>query len=194
MMTNLAQARNEQIESYLTGLDGALRGVGREERDEILREIRTHILDSLPDNPEAGVETVLRALGAPERLAEQYQTEFLLTQASRSFSPWLLLSTAWRWAHTGIRGFAVFMVAMVGYTMALGFLVTVLLKPFLPNRIGLWVGHGNFVFGATSQGSGVHDVLGSLYIPVTMLLAFGTAVGTTHALRWLMRTRRRPAR
>jgi len=192
-MTNLTATRNEQIENYLTGLDGALKGVRREERDEILREIRTHILDSLPDNPQAGVEPVLRALGAPERLAEQYQTEFLLTQASHSFSPWLLLSTAWRWANTGVRGFAVFMVSIVGYVMALGFLVTVLLKPFFPDRIGLWVGHGNFVFGATGPRAGVHEVLGSLYIPVTMLLAFGTAVGTTHALRWLMRTRRRLA-
>jgi len=191
-MTNLTPTRNEQIESYLTGLDGALRGVRREERDEILREIRTHILDSLPDDPQAGVETVLRALGAPERLAEQYQTEFLLTQASHSFSPWLLLSTAWRWAHTGVRGLVVFMVAMVGYGAALAALVTVLLKPFLPNRIGLWVGRGNFVFGATGPSAGVHEVLGNLYIPVTMLLAFGTAVGTTHTLRWLIRTRRRP--
>jgi hypothetical protein len=85
------------------------------------------------------------------------------------------------------------MVALVGYVMALGFLVTVLLKPFFPDRIGLWVGHGNFVLGATGRGAGVHEVLGSLYIPVTMLLAFGTAVGTTQALRWLMRTRRRLA-
>jgi hypothetical protein len=192
-MTNLTPTRNEQIESYLAGLDGALKGMLPKERDEILREIRTHILDSLPNNPEAGVETVLRGLGAPERLAEQYQTEFLLTQAGHSFSPWLLLSTAWRWAHTGVRGIAVFMLAMVGYVAALGFLATALLKPFFPNRIGLWVGHGNLVFGATGPGPGVHEVLGSSYIPVTMLLAFGTAVGTTHALRWLIRTRRRPA-
>lgn len=190
-MTNLMIAGNEQIESYLADLHEALKDVRREERDEILREIRTHILDSLRDTPQ--VETVLRGLGAPERLAEQYQTEVLLTQASHSFSPWLLLSTAWRWAHTGVRGFVVFLVAMVGYLMALGLLLTVLLKPFFPDRIGLWVGHGDFVFGATGRTAGVHDVLGSLYIPVAMLLAFGAAVGTTHAIRWLMRTRRRPA-
>jgi len=192
-MTNLTIVRNEQIESYLADLHEALKDVSRDQRDEILREIRTHILDSLRDNPQSAVETVLRGLGAPERLAEQYQTEVLLTQASHSFSPWLLLSTAWRWAHTGIRGFAVFMVAIVGYGMALGLLLTVLLKPFFPDHIGLWVGHGNFVFGATSRTAGVRDVLGSLYIPVAMVLAFGIAVGTTHALRWLMRTRRRSA-
>jgi hypothetical protein len=192
-MTNLTIAGNEEIESYLADLQEALKGVRGKERDEILREIRTHILDSLRDNPQAQVETVLRGLGASQRLAEQYQTEVLLTQASHSFSPWLLFSTAWRWAHTGVRGFTVFMVAMVGYLMALGLLFTVLLKPFFPDRIGLWVGRGNFVFGATGRGADVHDVLGGFYIPVTMLLAFATAVGTTHALRWLMQTRRRPA-
>jgi uncharacterized membrane protein len=86
--------RSEQIENYLAGLDEALRGVRREERDEIVKEIRTHILDSLPHDPQAPVEPILAALGAPERLAEHYRTEFLLTQASYSFSPWLLLSTA----------------------------------------------------------------------------------------------------
>jgi len=192
-MTNLTQTRNDEIESYLAGLDGALRGVRREERDEILREIRTHILDSLPNNPQTGVDAVLRRLGAPERLAEQYQTEFLLTQASHSFSPWLLLSSAWRWAHTGVRGFAVFMVAMVGYVTAAGFLISALLKPFMPNEVGLWVGRGTFGFGDLGHRAGVHEVLGSWYIPVTMFLAFGAAVGTTHALRWLIRTRKRPA-
>ena len=68
-MTNLTIAGNEQIESYLADLHEALKDVSREERDEILREIRTHIVDSLRDNPQAAVETVLRGLGAPERLA-----------------------------------------------------------------------------------------------------------------------------
>jgi hypothetical protein len=192
-MTNLTPTRNEQIETYLAGLDEALKGMRREERDEILKEIRTHILDSLPNNPQAAIEPVLRALGAPERLAEHYRTEFLLAQASHSFSPWLLLSTAWRWAHTGVRGFVVFLVAALGYGAAVTFLITVLLKPFLPNQVGLWVGRGTLEFGTPGPQAGLHEVLGRSYIPVTMLLAFGAAVGTTHALRWLIRTRRRPA-
>ena len=61
-MTNLTIAGNEQIESYLADLHEALKDVSREERDEILREIRTHIVDSLRDNPQAAVETVLRGL------------------------------------------------------------------------------------------------------------------------------------
>ncbi|HXM23744.1 MAG TPA: hypothetical protein VN948_20975 [Terriglobales bacterium] len=192
-MTNLTPTRNEQIEAYLAGLNEALQGMRREQREEILREIRTHILDSLPDNPQAVIEPVLRALGAPERLAEHYRTEFLLAQASHSFSPWLLLSTAWRWAHIGIRGFVVFLVAVFGYGAAVTFLISVLLKPFLPNQVGLWVGRGTLEFGTPGHRAGVHEVLGNSYIPVTMLLAFGAAVGTTHALRWLIRTRRRPA-
>lgn len=193
-MTNLTPTRNEQIETYLAGLDEALKGMRREQRDEILKEIRTHILDSLPDNPQAAIEPVLRALGAPEHLAEHYRTEFLLAQASHSFSPWLLLCTAWRWAHIGIRGFVVFLVAVFGYGTAVTFLITVLLKPFLPNQVGLWVGRGTLEFGTPGHRAGLHEVLGNSYIPVTMLLAFGAAVGTTHALRWLIRTRPRPAR
>jgi hypothetical protein len=189
-MISPTSTTNEQIDAYLAGLDHELRGVRREERNEILKEIRTHILESLPDDPQAPIEPVLRGLGSPDRLAEHYRTEFLLSQASHSFSPWLLLSIAWRWAHIGIRGFVVFLVAVLGYSAAAAFLITVLLKAFLPNRIGLWVGRGNFEFGTPASQAGLHEVLGRLYIPATMVLAFAAAVGTTHALRWLIRTRK----
>jgi hypothetical protein len=77
-------------------------------------------------------------------------------------------------ARLHVRGFAVFMVATVGYVMALGFLLTVLLKPFLPNRIGLWVGHGDFVFGTTDiPSAGVHEVWGVCIFPLQCSLPLG---------------------
>jgi HAAS domain-containing protein len=187
-MTNSTQVRDERIEIYLASLDGALGGMRREERNEILREIRTHILDSLGDNSHDAIEPVLRALGTPERLAEHYRTEFLLTQASHSFSPWLLFRTTWHWAKTGLRGCVVFFIALFGYGTAFTLAISVLLKPFVP-RVGLWVGSRTFEFGTPSSSRGLHEVLGNWYVPVATLLAFGAAVGTTHALRWLIRTR-----
>ena len=61
-MTNVTPTRNEQIETYLAGLDEALKGMRREERDEILKEIRTHILDSLPEDPQVAIEPVLHGV------------------------------------------------------------------------------------------------------------------------------------
>jgi hypothetical protein len=191
-MTNSTPVGDERIETYLASLAHALGGARREEREEILREIRTHILDSLGESPRDAVEPVLRALGTPQRLADQYRTEFLLTQASHSFSPWRLFSTTWRWAKTGLRGCVVFLIALFGYGTAFTLAISVMLKPFV-HRIGLWVGSHTFEFGSPRSSHGLHEVLGNSYVPVVTLLAFGVAVGTTHALRWLIRTRTAPA-
>jgi len=59
-----------RIETYLHRLQSALRGVSSEYKDDILREIRAHIMDSAGHSAdEAGaVDRVLRLLGTPERI------------------------------------------------------------------------------------------------------------------------------
>jgi hypothetical protein len=178
-----------QVAAYLSRLDAALATLPHADAKDILREIEAHIIDSLPaggDDP--AVKKILDALGSPESLAQGYGTEALLTRASHSFSPWLLLQTTWRWAKTGIRGFIVFLVGLIGYGMGFGFTITVVLKAIIPSRVGLWVGPQVFSFGYTDQ-PGVHELLGAAYIPVATVLAFGTVVATTQALRWLIRKR-----
>ncbi|MGA8764843.1 MAG: hypothetical protein WB562_18385 [Candidatus Sulfotelmatobacter sp.] len=190
MITNRGTAES-MIRRYLMELQTALRGISSAEREEILCEIEAHIADSLAGERgnEAAVERVLASLGSPQKLAERYRTEFLLARAGRSFSPWLLLRTSWRWAQTGFKGMMVFFVALVGYGTGVAFTVTLLLKPFMPKQIGLWVGRGTLEVGTPGNAPGLHEVLGNRFAPVITLLAFGTVVGTTQLLRWLMSKR-----
>ena len=115
-MTFLAPLTDSRVDSYLSRLSAALAAVGPSEREEIVREIRAHILDSVSSATDAAgaVDRVLRLLGGPEELADHYTTERLLTRAGRSFSPWLLLRTSWRWAKLGIAGTITFFVAFIG--------------------------------------------------------------------------------
>src|SRR5579859_5508610 len=115
-MTTAAPADN-RIETYLNRLTIALAGVSAEETDEIAREIRAHILDSVAGAPdrEGAVDRVFRLLGTPEELARRYSTECLLTRAGHSFSPWLLLRTSWRWAKLGMKDTFAFFLALLGY-------------------------------------------------------------------------------
>lgn len=194
-MSTSAQATDNGIETYLARLDAALAGVAVPEKDEILREIRAHVLDSVVDSTdrEAAIDRVLRLLGAPEELAERYGTECQLKRASGSFSPWLLLRTSWRWARLGMIGTIAFLLGLLGYSLALGLTIALLLKPFVPG-VGMWAGQGNLNVGVTSDTAGMHEVLGQWFVPVIALAAFAAAIGTTSGLRWLMRKRpRNPA-
>jgi hypothetical protein len=189
-MTSLAPLTDDRVESYLTRLSTALSAVGPAERDEIVREIRAHILDSVSSatGPEVALDRVLRLLGTPEGLADRYTTERLLTRASHSFSPWLLLRTSWRWAKLGVKGTITFLVAFFGYTMALTLTVSVFLKPFMPSKIGLWIGSEGLNLGVAHPDR-MHELLGHWFVPVIAASAFAFAVGTTQALRWLISRR-----
>ncbi len=197
-MTNMAPLIHGRVDRYLARFDNGLAGIPSAQRDDILLEIRTHILDSIGTaQEEAAVQRVLAGLGEPEQLAKRYRTEFLLEHAGRSFAPWVLLRTSWQWAKMGAKGFAVFMLALAGYGSGLALTATVLLKPFFPSRIGLWLGEGSLHFGMTDvqalslpgTAGSQRELLGDWYIPVTTALAFAIVVGTTQALRWLMRRR-----
>jgi uncharacterized membrane protein len=183
---------DDRIESYLNRLDSALGGVAAEDKQDILREIRAHITDTIASSSDraASVERVLRLLGTPEELAQRYGTECLLTRASQSFSPWLLLRTCWRWAMMGAKGTAAFLLAVFGYAMALALTVCVFLKPLMPSRVGLWIGSPGVIVGVPAHPERMHELMGKWFVPVIAAAAFLIAIGTTQALRWMIRRRK----
>lgn len=180
-----------RIENYLGRLQSALRGVSAEYREDILREIRAHIMDSTERTvDQAGaVDRVLRLLGTPEDLAGRYSTECQLQRASRSFSPWLILKTCWQWAKLGIKGTLAFFVAVFGYGLALACTVSVFLKPFMPAKIGWWSGPEGFGIIVPDHPELMHEWLGYYFVPVIAAAAFLAAIGTTQLLRRMMRKR-----
>jgi hypothetical protein len=53
----------------------------------------------------------------------------------------------------------------------------------------MWVGPEGLNIGVPSHPELMHELLGRWFIPVIALSAFLFAIGTTHALRWIIRTR-----
>lgn len=188
-----AQLANARIEAYLDRLQAALRGVSPDYQQDIVREIRAHILDSNEHSPgqDGALDRVLRLLGMPEELAARYSTECQLQRASRSFSPWVILRTCWHWAKLGIKGTFAFFVALFGYSLALGLTVAVFLKPFMPSQVGMWIGPHVFHIGigAPAHPEQTRELLGNYFVPVISTVAFLSAIGTTHLLRGMMRKR-----
>lgn len=186
-----AQIADAQIETYLTRLQSELRGIPPEYREEILREIRVHIIDSAEHTADqtAAIDRTLRLLGTPEELAARYSTECQLQRASHSFSPWLIMRTCWHWAKLGLKGTLAFFVALLGYSLAVGFTACVFIKPFMPSKVGVWIGPEGFNIGVPAHPEQMHELLGKYFVPVVALAAFLAAIGTTHLLRWMMRKR-----
>lgn len=186
-----AQVADQRIETYLGRLETALSRVPEDDRQDILLEIRAHILDSTAGTPslDGTVERVLGLLGTPEELATGYATERMLARASRSLSPWLLLRSSWKWAKSGVRGMLAFLIALFGYAMALGLTVSIFLKPLMPSKVGLWVAPGKFNVGIPAHPEPMHELLGRYFVPVIAAAAFAFAIGTTHALRWMIQKR-----
>jgi hypothetical protein len=182
----------DQIERYLLRFRLAL--AGAKDKEELVSEIRSHIVERLEDTSrpvDQVVEQTLAALGAPEVLAARYHTEGLLQRASTTMSPVLLLRATMRWAMTGILGFCAFFVLFLGYFMAAAFYVSAILKPFFPDNIGFWVGAHGASMGMQPAGGGDAELLGMWFAPVALALGCLCIIGTTKFVRWMISKRRR---
>jgi uncharacterized membrane protein len=174
-----------QIENYLTSLRINLGPLTIAEREEIVREITAHIRDSAEESG-ASVESVLARLGPAEALAKQYRDGLLIRRASRSFSPLVLLRGALRLATKGFFGIFVSLVAVFGYLLGGGFILTALMKPIFPANTGLWFNDERLVSSGTlfpAPSPPAHEVLGMWYMPIALILGSLILLLTSYAIR-----------
>lgn len=188
-MNETREAAVQKVERYLFRLGVEMSNLPAAERDEHVREIRAHILDSV-DNAkgslEDAVDAVLNRLGTPEQLAADFDRESSLVRASRSLSPFVWLRTTGRWALTGVEGFVAFWVAVVGYCFGAGFLLAGLFKPLFPHFFGLYV--SSQTFSLNRQGApGEHELLGFYFLPFALCVGSLLLAGTTLLLKWIVR-------
>ena len=133
---------NSKLESYLQKLRSALRDLPSGEVEDIVREIRSHVLDRAEASgqpADAGISSALDALGTPESLASQYVTEHLFSRAEVSRSPWLIQRSIFRWATLSIAGFFVLLASLVGYFLGASLVIAAFAKFVNPHRAGLWM-------------------------------------------------------
>ena len=180
------------VNDYLARLRASLIGLTVSEREDIVQEIQMHIRERIAD-PQASVEAILAGLGPAAELAQQYRTGILVQRARRSISPLVILRAALRWATTGIEGFIVFLIAIIGYATGVSFLLMALLKPSFPHNTGLWVGPDqfnlSFRMGMTMANPTppVHEVLGWWLIPLCLIIGSLSLALTTKLLQFLFR-------
>ncbi len=178
-----------RVDAYLMELRRCLGELPAEEVNDILREIRGHILERAEASGELSEErlvAILKALGRPEEIAPLYQAESLLARARTSLSPAVVLKGMLRWAMLSARGFVLFLVGIVGYSLAVGWMIGGIGKLVAPHDVGAWLSSDGFSIG-TNSNPAARDVLGYWLIPVGLTLGTLLFVGTTRLLRWTLR-------
>jgi len=180
---------NTNVERYFSELNARMADLSAGEREEFVRELRAHVLDRLQQVAEPTDDqcrAVLAALGTPEEIARQYRLEMILNRAAKSRSPLVLLRGTLRWALTGVQGFMVFIVAIVGYMTAVSFYACALMKPFFPDNVGFYVSRHGLNLAQFPNQYG-HEVLQSWFIPITLVVGLLLMQGTTMLLKFLIR-------
>jgi len=196
-MTTFDQPLQTRVDAYLMRLRRSLGELPPEEVNEILREIRSHILDRAEASGELTDEKlmrILKELGQPEDIGPLYQAEAMVARARSSFSPLLILRTTIRWAMMSIVGFMTFIVGLFGYGLALGFSGCAVMKPFMWDKVGFWVHSNGFTMGTISAHETARELMGWWIIPFGWTVGPLFVVGTTRFLRWMLRfaSRRSP--
>lgn len=192
------------IDGYLMALRKQLRELMDDDVNDIVEEIRFHILDKTSGDasPEA-IASTLDALSTPEELASRYRTDELMKRAQSSGSPLLALRSLFRWATLSLAGLTVFATSVIGYALG-GILVIVgSYKLIYPRNGGIWFnprpgGKGidgeagfSFVSGGTWTHPG-HEIIGMWLVPIGLILGSGLLLLTFRFGSWSIRKFWRP--
>jgi hypothetical protein len=187
------------LETYLVQVRRNLRGLSQSEIQEVLLELRSHVLDRVEGQltPQT-VEAALAALGSPREVARANVTERVAAVMERDRGFFGVLGAVVRLAGLSLAGFMLFIVSLVGYGLALSLLVVAVVKPFMPSRVGFWHQAGDAyslgILGDVSKAQG-HELWGWWIIPIGLIAGLGLGWLTLRfgriCVRWMARTGRR---
>jgi len=180
-------------DQYNKRLQYLLRRINTEEKEEMLLEIKGHLLESFQQDPaDSEQERLLNAIdrmGEPEKFLKPLIADKYMNRASRTLSPKDVIKGLYFSLFTGLKK------ALVSFFLGLGYIIVCILglmavlKPFFPNHVGLILfNNGSVTAGISTNSSGVRiDYLGYWVIPIAAGLAVLIYIGLT---KYLHKTRR----
>lgn len=183
-----------KIDAYLRTLRRRLRGFSPDDANDIIEELRSHIVDKLEGG--AGVDDVLTRLGSADELASRYVADAVLARAEVSRTPIGVLDALFRWATLSLGGLLVLIMTIAGYFAGAALLLSAIIEPFHPQTAGLWTypdAAGTAIslrlgFGVPPPGA--VDVTGWWIVPSGLILGTVIISLTTRYALWFVRRAR----
>lgn len=180
---------NTPADAFLRKVRHGLASLPAAEQEDIVAELRSHLLDRQAQ----GTADPLAGFERPEKLAADFVAEYALRGALAQGTSWALGRALFIAARDSVLGLLVLIPLVLLQLSALLLLLTAALKPFMPGKVGLWVGAGNFYAGIERGLPGVHEVLGWWSIPVFAVAGVFLFWISNRAMMALVRWRLRSA-
>lgn len=163
----------EIIHQYLKSLTKYLSRLDKTDTDEVIKEIESHIYDSIEDLEHQGINAhvtgILEGFGQPRQLAEQYVAH-ILDGASPPTGFKAIQSVK-----KGVTRSLYYSMASFGFGISLLLALIGIIKIFSPHSIGVWsAAQGNSFAIALSGGlyPNSSELLGFWLIPISLILSF----------------------
>ena len=121
------------IEAYLRSVRRGLRTLPEGQRQEILEELRSHLVEQ---SARRGEEAAVMAMGPPHEIAGLFLTERVAKKVYEDRTPWSVLAASYRLAPFSLNGLLTLLFSLIGYVCSLFFLLVALFKP---QAWGWWV-------------------------------------------------------
>ena len=184
----IADSRRD-LERYLMQVRAALRGLPEPEIDDILRELRSHIVESTSDGSEVGV--ALRALGNPVDLAKTYRADNQMAQAECTCSPLVILQGLRHASRSRLGCFVVTALYCFAYTFVVILVSAAVLKLFSPAHTGVFYTPGKplslqlIVDGSPPPGAS--ELLGWWLVPIGLAVGLALRYPIDGVAQWWIR-------
>lgn len=200
------------LDDYLQRLTQALQPLPEPDRQEIFREIQSHIYERLEQNEKILLESedvleVLYRLGEPSSYISLYLTDAYLQKGFERRSPGLLLKGILRWMGSSALSYLYSFPFFVLYFVSLLLFTFGTAKALFPNNFGIYAhqpeeilketggaGRSGFAFGFSfSTGKPLdadelkHEILGYWLAPIGIIGGMVLGLGATALLRWMTR-------
>ena len=172
-----------EISQWLIALRDALASLPAKDRDDILNEAGGHLEDRIA----AGLTATqaLHGFGPAKAYAQNFVDNYALETALHSRKVILMIKTLFGFTGRSLVAFFGLMGALVFGGIALGSVVSIVLKLIRPDMVGLWINDAtqNYILGTTNDHVGFHEAAGSwVYLIFVVLIMVGGFLGRASLL------------
>ena len=173
---------NRLIADYVCRLRWSLQAIPAEDRAGLVREIESHLTDSLAAGPDS-LAAALNAMGPPHALAARYVQEFRLAGALAEDRPTPLIGAMLVRSGRSVAAFGAVLAAALLYLLALCLAAMAVVKPLFPAHVGLWLRPQGSAFGIMADPPAAPETMGLWVMPVALAGALGCYALATLVLR-----------
>lgn len=169
-----------ETDHWFRRLDAALHSLPPAHREDIVREVRSHVEDRVAQG--IASSSVIAALGQPEDYALNFVDDFHLSESLGARSVPRMLRVATRLAHKSVMVACGLILVLVLVLMGSATIVTAAMHWFDPAHWGLWLSDRYLIMGQVASGEPARELLGAAIYPV----AVGIGWACWSASRWIL--------